>query len=235
MKKLQNNGFTIVELMIATVVFSIVLLTISAAILQIGRLYYKSITSARTQEVARSLMDDITRSIQFNAGQIVGIGPNTTVPSQNYSNDLDSVSPTGYKAICIATKHYSFKFGQQQVGGAHSLVQNDIPSGCTSTKAQNLSSNPSGVELLSDHMRLSNLVVAPTTVTGTYKVTVRVIYGDNELLCSPTLNNCSSTVDMDDPQINAARDLSCKNIRSGSEFCAVSELSTIVKRRVSDE
>lgn len=236
MKRSRNSGFTIIELLIATTVFSVVLLTISAAITQIGRLYYKGITSARTQEVARSVMSDIAQSIQFNVGQVVAIGPDTTDPAKNYSNELNTVNS---RAVCITTKHYSFKFGQQQRGAKHGLVAKDIPSGCNSEPAQDLdSTSVEGNELLGENMRLANLIVQPQSgEPDTYQVTVRVVYGDDDLLCNPSANsgpsNCSSSQEWTDKTaIAATRNLSCKNIRSGTQFCAASELSTIVKRRL---
>lgn len=233
MKKLKTDGFTIIELLIATAVFSVVLLTVSAAITQIGRLYYKGITSAHTQEVARSVMDDIAQSIQFNVGAVVGTD----------STALDNAS-NGSRAVCVATKHYSYKFGQQVTTGKHGLVVQEIPSGCTSYIAQNLDTGTvDGNEALGENMRLANLVVEPAGSIDTYRVTVRVVYGDSDLLCNPNSHSggkddCSSgkgwdeNIQADKQALASTRNLSCKNIRTGTQFCAASELSTIVKRRL---
>jgi prepilin-type N-terminal cleavage/methylation domain-containing protein len=239
MKQSKSSGFTIIELLIATAIFSVVLLTISAAITQIGRLYYKGITSARTQEVARSVMDDIAQAIQFNVGDVVGIGPT------GYTNQLDNNSE-GTRAVCVATKHYSFKFGQQIGTKKHGLVGWDVPSGCNTTSAQGLNTDTvNGEELLGDKMRLANLVVEPSGAPESYRVTVRVVYGDSDLLCDPdstggpnAKDSCTATAGWDDTNptdaaaIASTRNLSCKNIRTGTQFCAASELSTIVKRRL---
>lgn len=239
MRRPHEKGFTIIELLIATAVFSVVLLTVSAAITQIGRLYYKGITSARTQEVARSIMDDIAQSIQFNVGQVVGIGPDA---NGDYNNSLNAGITYKSRAVCIATKHYSFKFGQQQVGDKHGLVEQNVLNGCNSTAPQNLDApNPNAIkgnELLGEKMRLANLVVQPQPgVPDSYQVTVRVVYGDSDLLCNPSAttgpSNCNSKQEwQDEDAIAATRKLSCKNISSGTQFCAASELSTIVKRRL---
>lgn len=228
MKKQSSAGFTIIELLIATVVFSIVLLTLSAAIIQIGRLYYKGITSARTQEVARSVMNDIAQSIQFDTGQVTGTEPAA----------LNNTSDPSSQATCINTRHFSYKLGQQVTATTHALLVNEIAAGCASVQAQNLSgATPVGTELLGDKMRLSNLVVKQQSAgSSSYIVTVRVIYGDSDLLCSPSTSgaaaSCSTTTAMTPAQVLGKTDLACKNIRSGSQFCAVSELSTIVERRL---
>jgi prepilin-type N-terminal cleavage/methylation domain-containing protein len=228
--KSNEGGFTLIELLIATAVFSVVLLTISAGIIQIGRLYYKGITSARTQEVARTVMDDISQSIQFSSGQIVDIGP------LNYSNSLDR---SNSRAVCVATKLYSFKFGQQRSGTRHSLVARDVPNGCNTTPADDLDTGPIvGNELLGDSMRLADLIVQQQVGdVNTYRVSIRVVYGDDDLLCNADATNgpssCGSTQQWTDVNaIAATRKLACKNIRSGTQFCAASELSTIVKRRL---
>lgn len=235
MKQSRNSGFTIIELLVATAVFSVVLLVISAAIIQIGRLYYKGITSARTQEVARSVMNDISQAIQFNVGQVEEIG------APGYSNANDNGNS---RAICIATQQYSFELGQQRSDSKHALVMREVPSGCLGMDAQNMdNASVEGSELLGDKMRLANLEVQHQGGTdNAYKITVRVVYGDSDLLCDPSATSgkasCTSSdgwnesIASDATAIANTRNLSCKNIRSGTQFCAASELSTIVKRRL---
>ena len=211
MRRLKDaKGFTIIELLIATAVFSIVLLVISAAIIQIGRIYYKGITSARTQEVTRSVIDDVSQTIQFTAGSI----------------------SSGTGALCVGNQRYSFDLGKQRAGSQHSLVVDDASAGC-SPVPQNLTgipAAPAGRELLGDKMRLANFAVSQVGTTNSYNVIIRVVYGDNDLLCSPTVSgSCTSNAVMSD---FAKPDLTCKSIRSGTQFCAVSELSTIVERRL---
>lgn len=66
-KHLDHNaqGFTLVELMIATALFSSILLLITFGLLSIGQNYYKGKNSARTQDVARRVIDEISQAIQF--------------------------------------------------------------------------------------------------------------------------------------------------------------------------
>ncbi len=218
----RQQGFTIIELLIATAVFSVVLLTISAAIIQIGRIYYKGVTSAQTQDAARALVDGVGRVLQFNTGEVVQGG------------GLDNAEDPFSHAICIDNNHYSFRFGQQNVSGKHAMLLKTVPGGCVSERAQDLSTNGpfDGEELLGDHMRLANFEVKQLSNPRLYKIIARVVYGDDELLCSPSVGNCGNTATMSPAEIEAARDLSCRNIRSGTQFCAVSELSTIVERRL---
>jgi prepilin-type N-terminal cleavage/methylation domain-containing protein len=59
------KGFTIIELLVATSIFSLVLLVILASFLQIGRMFYKGVSVSNTNESARSLLDSITRDVRF--------------------------------------------------------------------------------------------------------------------------------------------------------------------------
>lgn len=235
MNRHRSSGFTIIELLIATMVFSVVLLTISSAIVQVGRLYYKGVTSSRTQEAARTVMSDISEAIQFNNGAVVG----TANPaSLAFATDPPSL------AICVADTHYSYRPRQQRSDdtGLHAVVSQKIDGGCNATPAQNMTATSlTGNELLGDKMRLDKLVV--TQLAGdpsSYKVIVRVIYGDADLLCDATVidssdvASCQGSQAMNEEQVlNSTADrLRCKDVRSGTEFCAVSELSTIVKRRL---
>ncbi len=92
-------------------------------------------------------------------------------------------------------------------------------------------------------MRVSKLTIQDSTTdstlaTGVYRVNVRVIYGDDDLLCRQVGNfggsgaDCFNDIPMTAAEISSANDLQCKNIRSGTQFCAASELSTIVERRL---
>src|SRR6266498_3833396 len=65
-KRRIDNGFTIIELMVATTIFSIVLMVILASFLQIGRMFYKGISINNTNEATRTLVDDITSDIKLS-------------------------------------------------------------------------------------------------------------------------------------------------------------------------
>lgn len=207
--KKQPRGFTIIELLIATMVFGVVLLLVTAGILQITRVYFKGVTEADTQNTARSIIDTISQSIQFSGGNVTET-PGSPVAGTDYS-------------FCLGNQQFSYRLGWQvedrfdaSVNQTwHGLVQNTL-SGCTSASApQNLGNAAiTGRDLLNDHMRLSKLAIT-NIGPNTYKVQIKIVYGDNDLLNNPT-----------------AADASCKGVRAGSQFCSVSELSTIVVKRV---
>ncbi len=193
--------------MIATSVFAVVLVVVTTGILQISRLYYKGVNEANTQSIVRNITDIIAQSIQFSGGLVT---PTTA----------GAATPSSPKVFCVGNQRFSYDLGWQVVDGTpnaskhqayHGLVQDSVP-GCT---PQSLSSSAvSGRELLAPNMRLSKLNVTDLG-SNLYRVEVRVIYGDDDLLKDP--NNPLTT---------------CINATAGTQFCTISELSTVVSKRV---
>lgn len=202
-------GFTIIELLIATLVFSVVMLLIAVGVMQFNHAYYSGITQTNTQDTARSILEQISQDIQFSGDQV-------TSPIGSAGSE---------QGFCIGSDRYSYRLGWQLVDSGpiaaqhqtiHSLVK-DSPGLCGGMNAQNFN-NPLAAgskELLSPNMRLSKLSVSPVpATTNMYSIDVRVVYGDDDLLTNPTAANAA-----------------CK-IVSGSQFCATSELSTVVQKRL---
>jgi len=218
MKHLTSTspGFTIVELLISTAVFATVLLLSTFGLLQIGRTYYKGVTSNRTQETARIILDEVADAIRFGSGT-------PAVPAQ-----AGGGTPGMY---CAGGKRFSYLRARQLVEGApngtqarHVLVVDDVGTCSASTPAQNLS-NPSVVltpgsrELMNTRMRLTDFSVTPVGgTTNLYDIRVRVVSGDENQL-------------VDLIGADGIRE-SCVNERTGSQFCAASELSTVVEKRI---
>ncbi len=206
----NQKGFTIVELMIATAVFSVVLLICTTGLLQVGRLYYKGITSTQAQETARSIMDEITRAIQFNGGRV---------------QPVSGGAPSFY--FCIGDQRYSFILGKQLVQTVVDASDETprvlvMDSNLACSSGQDLSNpaglSPSSKELFAPKMRLARLEVISLDTPGNsyddnlYQVNIRVVSGHKDVL-------------------NATKD-ACAPSRDGTQFCAVSELSTTVLKRV---
>ena len=201
--KNQHNqlGFTIVELMIATAAFSLILLLATGAIIEVGKLYYKSLVQIKTQETARNISEDVTRSIQFSRGA------------------LDSPASGVY---CIGDTRYEFQLNQQ--------VDPDTSPSPTGLKAQRFSGNcsspgsiTSNKELLGKNMQLLNFKITEDHSKEIYEIKVRIAYGDKDVL---------DAYDKDGNLIADPKTTLCKSSRSGSNFCAVSELDNFVKKRL---
>jgi type II secretory pathway pseudopilin PulG len=202
-------GFTIIELLVSTLVFSVVMLLIAVGVMQFNHAYYGGITQTNTQDTARSILEQVSQGIQFSGDQV-------TSPIASAGSE---------QGFCIGNDRYSFRLGWQLVDSGPIVAQHqmthvlikDSPGLCGGMSAQNFN-NPlaaGSTELLSPHMRLSKLSVSQVPgTTNLYNIDVRVVYGDDDLLTNPTASNAA-----------------CKLV-SGAQFCAISELSTVVQKRL---
>lgn len=202
--KSKNSGFTIIELMIATSVFSIVLVVAASGILTIGRTYYKSLTSSRAQEAARSISNTIAETIKYNA---------------QTSNDDETTDTVGVpQAVCFGYDRYSYIINSQVGSGAIGLMYD--------RRAELNACSPiasGGTELVPDNMRLLHFDIS-SVHSDTFRVNVKVAYGENDLF-DPDL----STSGLNLEQVQNA---SCRPGIAGSSFCSISELETTINKRV---
>ncbi len=221
MNRVKIAGFTIVELMIATMVFSTILILISSGLIQVSRLYYKGITTSRTQQTTRNIMDTVSRSIQFSGGSV------SAVP------DCGGV-PTNPCYFCINNDRYTYQINKQLVDGSPGADQQnhvfikDTTAACSGPA--NLVTPPSGSEeLMGTNMRLVNFNLSKSAAPPfVYNLTLRIIAGDSDLLCSPAAGDCSSTT----TSTNLTNsDITCKMI-GGSQFCAAAQLDTTIEKRI---
>src|SRR5258708_6166908 len=90
------GGFTIVELTIATAIFSTVLLVGLASFLGIGKIFYKGVTITQTQSAAQSVLDQLSSDVQFGV---------SVVASQP--------TGTGARFMCIGNARYTYNLYQE--------------------------------------------------------------------------------------------------------------------------
>lgn len=226
-KKSSANGFTVVELLIATMAFTVLLIILVSGVMQFTHQYYRGVIGSQTQNVARQLLNNVAQTIQFSPG-----GNGTAVANLLKLNSTTPVVPPHIYGYCVGpSQRYSFQLGKEVSDSpkVHALIS-DSTSGCTtSTYALDASNgnvltnndpntgNPplQAKELLGAHMRLSKFDIGPAaSIPGAYSITIRVVYGDDDLLNNPNGPTAS-----------------CK-ATAGSQFCAAAEYSTVVQKRV---
>lgn len=215
-KLARSTGFTVLELMVATSIFAVVLLVLTAGVLSFSRDYFASVTRSNTQAVARAILDDVAHSIQFAQ----------TAPTS-------FATTGGTAATCIDNVMYSYAVGVQVSAASGPNHQNKygmvkrIPAVSCSAPAD--ITDPTYVfnkdqeqELLGKNMRISVFSIDPLG-NDTFTIHVRVAYGEDDLFGIPSTFGSVATDDWGT--------LACKS-GSGSQFCAVSDLSTTVQRRI---
>ena len=195
-------GFTILEIMIATTIFGVILLILAAGILSFARNYFASVTRSTTQATARSAAEDIARAIQFSGEEPTRI----TTPTK--------------EAVCIGNVGYIGFIGVKLTGTNHGLIKRVLPTGtisCSNFVSAFAYNAATDQELLAKNTRLS-IMKAPSLGDGASSVHIRVVYGDDNLL-----NTSVTPSDWSDLQCIGGVD---------AQYCAVSDLTTTVQRRL---
>lgn len=213
----KGRGFTIVELMIATAVFAVVLIIAQVIFVQIGHLFYRGVSITNTQETADHIFQDINGNFQtapsFGGGKNSGAG--------------------GYDYYCIGDTRYTYRIHNavdasgavdHSAGSGNFGILKDVMQGtgseCPAPCDDGGGSCPSGlalnnpIELLGDKMRVEKFKIAQSTTTSNlYSVSIVVAYGDDDTLTYSDPSDYST--------------VSCQ-LDSHNNFCAVSKINTSV-------
>ena len=219
----NQHGFTLVELMIAISVLSMTLLIVTAGIVSIGNSYYRGITQANTQQAARTILDTLQQNLQFGNYGSISSPPVTAVSGSTTVN-----------AICVGEQRYSYVLGYKKTGPTALWRDDMTTTTCGPLDVTSAVSTPpvmgaaspsaigSGRDMLGNNMRVTNFLV--NTAAGqsnVYNVQVTVMYGDDDLIDKG-------------PVGTPMKDWKCLPSQGiiGGSFCAKSELSTIIGKRL---
>ncbi|MGH7157117.1 MAG: PulJ/GspJ family protein, partial [Candidatus Saccharimonadales bacterium] len=122
-KATKTPGFTIVELLIATSVFSLVLMGALAGFIHAGQIFYKGVSVTQTGADAKQVLDDVSNSINnTGAGQIIA-----------------SPSSSQYSYYCVGNVRYTYNslhtmidlsVGQSYNPNGNYGILRDVVSGC---------------------------------------------------------------------------------------------------------
>ena len=203
MKKLSNKGFTIIELLIATMVFTSVLLLCMEGITRIARVYVKNVSISRANDFSKSFMNDIAGQIKFGSH----------APTQSISGN------TIY--VCSGGKVFRIILNDKNVTAVKKKPLNTCTVGGYSVA--NFFDD-------ADNLAPSSMRVLDFSLTNSgqgWDIKMRVAIGDNDLLVDGIGKDLTATTVYSD-----FKTATCKGGIRGSEFCAVIPLSTSVTRRM---
>jgi prepilin-type N-terminal cleavage/methylation domain-containing protein len=203
----SEKGFTVVEMMIATMVFSVILTAITMGVISFSNRYYRGVTSSITQTTAQDVLDTITQAIQLGGGSI----------------DLTTGATAVDPFFCAGG--YSFTYDDSGVLYSGSQRGIYVAPQASSTCA---SATTGGKQLLAKNMRIANLSISGSN--GVYDVNVTIANGEDDLLCAPSVSG-SCAVSASPMPSYWKPDLKCKP-SVGMQFCAVNRLTTSVQKRV---
>lgn len=245
--KTRQNGFTIVELMIATTVFSLVLLVALAGFLQIGRLFYKGVNITQTTDDGKQAISSIKNDIAFStagASQIKITPYTTTVGSTQLPRYWFCAGPNRYsfmRGTELDTNKENAEMTNSSTANNPSLWSNfgllrdrlNNATACPNPYSLPSSLNGnSATELLGDNMRLSNLSVCPIYGTGAQPAGCPAYSPDIALKNMYTLNvriAYGDDTQFNDPNSTAA---TCKSGVNYSTYCFWVNLRTTVRQGI---
>lgn len=201
--KNKKEGFTIVELMIAISVFSVVMIIATTGILLIARQYQSGVTKTAMQSATRDIHQKISDSIKYGKELIL------------FSN-VD-----GFTGMCVGNERYYYKIPNKadgtnitngsDFGSMGNLFYEKKSSGeynssnCSSTLSTDASTLlPSGAKVAHFYVDTTNNKIDTTFVKGDYDLF--------DLPSTPAGLQCKSGV--------------------GNEWCSVVSLSSIVNPRL---
>jgi len=222
----ERRGFTIVELMIAISVFSVILLVCITAIMFVGRMYYKGVSLARVQEVSRTTVDAISDAVKFSNQSVVPVTGLTSDPGES-PNDW-------HGAWCVGTKKYSYKLGivlkknpdTARPQSNEVFVESTDPNCGGVVVTADPVDNPR--ELLAENMRLNFFDITEVQNDGVGNRLTTVIasvgIGGEGLTGDQTDNGLFTVADIDGNDYVDA----CSVGESAAQYCAVSQLSKTV-------
>jgi type II secretory pathway pseudopilin PulG len=224
-RRSKQVGFTIVELMVATLVFSVILIVITSGVIHFTASYYKGVHTSETQTTARNIASIIAQNLQYGGG--------SNVLDRGHLGD----TPLAYACIGGANMYTNLGTKLNGTRGLYLTTNNTV---CSNSIASG------GKELLGSNMRLTNLSIDMTIVPNPtnpslssklYTVGVGVAYGDDDLLCftsgSKALCSNPAVTDLAVAGVNwktNGKGVTCRS-GPGSQFCAVSHLTTQVVSR----
>jgi prepilin-type N-terminal cleavage/methylation domain-containing protein len=222
----SQTGFTIVELLIATTIFTMVLLIASYAIVHVGKLYYKGLITGRTQDMARQFGDEISQTIQFGPQcDTVQCFMRENTAGVPFSSGTQNIT---VRSRCLGSNRYSYvlekPMGTGSLEARHVLWRDRVPDDYLTCAPLDLTQvTPSdtftlspGADLLASKMRIP---VFNVTGGSLWNIEFVISHGDSvDLFEAATASVPAFT--------------RCVGIRASGQFCAVAGYSTTVTKRL---
>jgi prepilin-type N-terminal cleavage/methylation domain-containing protein len=156
------KGFTLVEFLLAIVVFSFILILMATAFIQVNRSYNKGLTVRRVHQSARDIIADVSRTFLSNTGS------------------LNSLSLTkNAQEICIGTKvRYLWSVGTVDRSANYGMMRDTQFSSC----GEGLPGDVGEVELLDDNVVVQNFDISQIGTSGSYRITVTLSSNTSDLV-----------------------------------------------------
>ena len=211
-----NKGFTIIELMIATAIFAVIMLITTTAILGISKTYIQGLVDSQNQNTTRRIVSEISQDIQYNSPGTINI---QNIHNINYKN------PNGW--FCIGQDVYIVNLDHEitNSSGDYGLIRYSSSS-CPKSQPEITSGLPlSGTynkgsveELLTTDQQLSQFAIDENN--GYYTITATVAYG-NDFMPNPVLTSDGLKYQ-------------CNTSSYSLNFCSISSLTNSIEPSINN-
>lgn len=188
--KSKERGFTVVELLVASAVFSTVLLVALVGFLQIGKIFYKGVTISQTSQSAKSITESLKADIAYASDL-----SNLTQPHSSAGTVSVSGGYFTRRFFCAGNVRYTYILGSKVDTSNHNFSSRfGIVRDTLSVPGCPVPTFPiaNATEMLGNKTRLSELVINQPASSANfnnlnlYNLGVRVTYGDDDVLQNPT-------------------------------------------------
>lgn len=205
-------GFTLVELTLAIAFIAFLVMFTVVATLQVMRTYNKGLAVKEINQTARTIVEELSRSLRAATPTSINTAPNDATPSQSRiciggvsyiwnvaGGNLNKYSSTGTPPVTFVRANDS---GAALCSSSGGIYPNVDPANATT--------------LLSDRVWVQSLTVIKNPTTGLATVTMQLSTTDDPT--SPILETV------------VGGGVRCKG-STGDQFCAVATLTTTVAMR----
>ncbi|MEI7838302.1 MAG: prepilin-type N-terminal cleavage/methylation domain-containing protein [bacterium] len=201
---LNHGGFTIIELMIATAIFSFVLIVLTENIISISGQYYQGLIQTQTLQTTKNIIQSISQNLQLNTQN----NPNISLGPPPWDNTFGGSGTADNYESCfvIGNNIYIYQVGGYVVSNASNplnMVSKNAASAALELYTSNtnvcpnpiwdfskkysiaLPSSTTVLDLIPQNMRLVKLIItsvndsAGKQIPNLYKIDVEVAYGDD--------------------------------------------------------
>lgn len=205
MIKVNKKGFTLVELLLATAMFSFILLFVTFAIVQVSRAYNKGITVKKTQETARAVMQEMTRAIS------------TATSGSSGTDAVIKFSNTTPRRLCVGDLRFGWNEGFRPSGPGRETYSNGQDFALTRSDSGACNDDfdqSQSIELIDERLTVQDISIQEVLSGSVYNLCVVI-----------TVNNASDVTAGD-----CNNEPRC-NVLSGDTYCDVARLQTTVTLR----
>ncbi len=205
----KQKGFTLVELTLAVAFIGFLVLFTVLATLQVMRTYSKGLAVKEINQTARTIVEELARSVRAGTFASINTSPNDATPSQ--------------RRICIGGVSYVWNIAGGNLNKFSSsgnppvtFVRVNDPGGslCGSTYPNVNSDN--ATQLLSNRVWVQTLTIVKNSSTNLATITLQLSTNDDPL--NPLLETLPGG------------EVRCKG-QAGDQFCAAATLTTTIAMR----